>query len=132
MARYEVNHRWIMDPRWTPGSRLTLRATIAPCQDATNGSAHHALNDWLGGLRPAWLTLDGQPSLVAFDGGAFVELASSDDAAALPDVFISAAGDDAPEMIAKLAGDLLNHIDESLPYAEVRWEELPPRPFGRS
>lgn len=131
-GRYEVNPQWISHPRWTPGARLTLRAQIRNNGAVDPAAARHALNDWLATLRPAWITLDGRPQLVAFNGGAFIELATPEDAAAVcPDVLISAAGEDACESVGQLAGALHDSVRASLPHAEFEWEELEPRPFGR-
>ncbi|HZK05329.1 MAG TPA: hypothetical protein VFC82_05700 [Actinomycetaceae bacterium] len=131
-GRYQVNHRWRSHPQWTPGSRLTVRATIRANGAVDHGQARHVLNDWLATLRPAWLTIDGKPELVAYDGGAFVGLSAPSDAAAVcPDVLISAAGDEAGLWIGRLADELYEVVTETLPHLEFDWEELEPRPFGR-
>lgn len=130
-GKYTASPEWTSHPQWNPATRLTLRISLLANSQVEPTAAKHALNDWLETLRPAWLTLDGQPRLVAFDGAAFVELAPATDAAAIcPDVLISATGDDAPEWIQQLTGEFQAEVEEVLPGLEFHFEELPPRPFG--
>ncbi|MDO5496130.1 MAG: hypothetical protein Q4G64_10475 [bacterium] len=132
-GRYSVNYGWIQHPRWSPGARLTLRASLHSNGATDPSAAKVALNDFLATLRPAWVTMDGRPELIAYDGGAWVGLAPSVDASSpCPDVLISSTGEDAADSIAHLAGELHDAVVTALPGSAFTWEELEPRPFGRA
>nr|NLD41202.1 hypothetical protein [Actinomycetales bacterium] len=130
---YQVNHGWIRHPRWSPGARLTLRASLHTNGSTDPAAAKTALNAFLATLRPAWITVDGRPELVAYDGGAWVGLEPPRDASSpCPNLLISATGEDAVEWIAALAEVLHHSLTTALPGSEIRWEELEPAPFGRA
>lgn len=132
-GRYELNPSWISHPRWTPAARLTLRATVTHDGEVDVPRVRHAVNEWLQTLQPAWITIDGAPSLVAYQGGAWVDLAFSYEASAIcPDVLISSAGEEAPDWIADVADSLYDAIIEFLPAAQFSWREEEPRPFDRA
>ncbi|HHW82214.1 MAG TPA: hypothetical protein GX743_00105 [Actinomycetales bacterium] len=132
-GKYRVNYGWIQHPRWSPAARLTLRASLHTNGTTDPSAAKTALNDFLATLRPAWITVDGRPELVAYDGGAWVGLEPSPDPSSpCPVVLISATGEEAVDWITALAGELHDAVTDALPGTEFRWEELEPRPFGRA
>ena len=132
--RYALNYGWMSHPLYTEGVRLTLRAQILASHESSGSpdAVHEAVNRWLGSsFAPGWMVVDGQPRMVAYRGGGFVDVqAATDPAAVGPDLLLSSSGEDACESVTDLADRLYDVVREADPRAELVWEELPPSPLG--